>query len=160
MFWHVSVLPSVCPRGGYPYPIMLCNIVQNAMGQTSGGCPARSSQGGYPARSSRGGVPCQGGYPAGGTLLGGEFYPARGGTQLGQQKEYSLHGGRYASCVHAGGLSCFNRCLHNRRRKRECIAQQSLREQMQGKNLRYLLSFQNLSLVGCYWPYNAQVKCT
>ena len=29
-----------------------------------------------------------------------------GGTQLGQQ-EYSLHGGRYASCVHAGGLSCF-----------------------------------------------------
>ena len=30
-----------------------------------------------------------------------------GGTQVGQQKEYSLHGGRYASCVHAGGLSCF-----------------------------------------------------
>ena len=29
-----------------------------------------------------------------------------GGTQLGQQKEYSLYGGRYASCVHAGGLSC------------------------------------------------------
>ena len=29
-----------------------------------------------------------------------------GGTQVGQQKEYSLHGGRYASCVHAGGLSC------------------------------------------------------
>ena len=35
------VCPSVCPRGGggthYPYPIMLCNITQNAMGQTRGG---------------------------------------------------------------------------------------------------------------------------
>ena len=59
--------------------------------------------GGYPARSSWGGVPCQvqpGGYPGwGGTL-------ARGGTQLGQHREYLLHGGRYASCVHAGGHSC------------------------------------------------------
>ena len=32
--------------------------------------------------------------------------PGRGGTQLRQQKEYSLHGRWYASCVHAGGLSC------------------------------------------------------
>ena len=31
--------------GGYPYPIMLCNISQNAMGQTPGGYPARSSWG-------------------------------------------------------------------------------------------------------------------
>ena len=30
---------------------------------------------------------------------------------LGQQKEYSLRGGRYASCVHAGGLSCFSEYL-------------------------------------------------
>ena len=101
---------------------MLCNISQNAMGQPGGG-------GGYPARSSwgGGGVPCQvqpGGvpWPGGGTLVGG--YPGRGGTlaggvypgwggtlpgggtQLGQHREYLLHGGRYASCVHAGGLSC------------------------------------------------------
>ena len=90
--------------GGYPYPIMLCNITQNAMGQTpGGGYPARSSWGGgYPARSGRGypakggtllGVPCQG-YPAGGTLAGGYLpggYPSRvppgqvrmGGTQVG-----------------------------------------------------------------------------
>ena len=50
-----------------------------------------------------------GGTLAGGVVpwLGGGGYPARGGgTQVGQQKEYSLHGGRYASCVHAGGLSC------------------------------------------------------
>ena len=29
-----------------------------------------------------------------------------GSAKIGQQNEYSLHGGRYASCVHAGGLSC------------------------------------------------------
>ena len=145
-----NVLTRVCPsihpsinlsihRGEYPYPIMLCNISQNAMGQP-GGYPARSSWGGtlaglYPAwgvpclgGTLPGGVPWLGGYPGrggtlaegypgqgstlvggypawGGTLAGG--YPAgRGGTQLGQHGEYLLHGGRYASCVHAGGLSC------------------------------------------------------
>ena len=55
---------------------MLCNISQNAMGQTPGGgtLPGPAGGGvhcwvqpdGYPA----GGVPCQGGYPAGG-------YPVR-----------------------------------------------------------------------------------
>ena len=101
----------VCSHpGGYPYPIMLCNISQNAMGQTEGGTlpgPAGGGTlagGGYP-----GGVPCQGGPCWGGTQVGTP--PARsgwgGGTQLGQHREYLLHGGRYASCVHAGGLSCF-----------------------------------------------------
>ena len=91
MFWHASVHPSVCPQGGYPYPIMLCNITQNAMGQTPGGVPISHNAlqhypefhatdtgvGGYHARSS-GGVP-HGGYPAGGTLLGGTLlgYPGR-----------------------------------------------------------------------------------
>ena len=55
-----------------------------------------------------------------GTLLGGTQvgYPPAGGdgggTQLGQQKEYSLHGGRYASCVHAGGLSCSLKNYHSK----------------------------------------------
>ena len=68
--------------------------------------------GGYPARSRWGGpwvppsrVPPQ-------AMSGWGYPPPRpgqegGGTQLGQQKEYSLHSGRYASCVHAGGLSCY-----------------------------------------------------
>ena len=74
------VCPSVCPQGGgYPYPIQLCNITQNAMGPWPGG-----------------------------VTLAGEGYPGWGGTQLGQHREYLLHGGRYASCVHAGGLSCVN----------------------------------------------------
>ena len=99
-----NVLTRVCPsinlsvhRGGYPYPIMLCNISQNAMRQP----------GGYPDPPPPGGVP-RSGYPPGGGYRG-PGTPPGGGTRVGQQKEYSLHGGRYASCVHAGGLSC----LHN-----------------------------------------------
>ena len=47
--------------GGYPYPIMLCNITQNAMGQPGGTLPG-SGQGGT----------LVGGYPGwGGTLTGG-----------------------------------------------------------------------------------------
>ena len=73
------------PPGGYP-----------GWGGPWSGTPL----GGYPGR---GGTlvryPPRPGQDGGGTLLGG-------GTQVGQQKEYSLHGGRYASCVHAGGLSC------------------------------------------------------
>ena len=127
-------MPWGRPWGGYPYPIMLCNITQNAMGQTPGGVPCQVQLGGVPcwggtlpggypdrvhpwpgqdrgwdpgrvpppARSGWGVGPRKGTPPArsgwGGTLPGG--------TQLGQQKEYSLHGRRYASCVHAGGLSC------------------------------------------------------
>ena len=112
-----NVLTRVCPSinlsvhrgGGYPYPIMLCNISQNAMRQrgawsgtppVGGGTPVRyPPRGGYPVRYPRG-VPDQ--VPP----LGGGSGTPRGGTQVGQQKEYSLHGGRYASCIHAGGLSC------------------------------------------------------
>ena len=154
MFWHASVLPSVCPQGGVPISHNALQHFPECHGADTGG------EGGYPARSSRGGevVPCQvqpGGYPArgvpcrggpmlvgvhceGGTLprgvpMRGGYpargypaggvpmprlgypaqgvpcwggYPAKGGTQVGQQKEYSIHGGQYASCVHAGGLSC------------------------------------------------------
>ena len=109
MFWHASVLPSIClstggvpishnalkhfPEcygadtggGGYPYPIMLCNISQNAMGQTLGGYPypimlcniTQNSMGQTPRGGTQpgpaGGVPCQ--VRTGGTLLG--VYPSR-----------------------------------------------------------------------------------
>ena len=61
-----KVMFSVCSHlgEGYPYPIMLCNITQNAMGQLGGGVPCQVQPGGYPAR--------------GGTLAGG--YPGRGVT--------------------------------------------------------------------------------
>ena len=98
---------------------MLCNISQNAMRR--GGTRSGTPLGGYPGqvplpRGVPSQVPPQGGYlgqvppgvPGSGTPGGYPVrYPPRGGTRVGQQKEYSLHGGRYASCVHAGGLSCF-----------------------------------------------------
>ena len=89
-----KVMFSVCPHLG------------------EGELPARSSWGGggtLPGPAGGGGI-CQV-QPGGGTCLGG--YQGRvppgqvrigGGTQLVQQKEYSLHDGRYASYVHAGGL--------------------------------------------------------
>ena len=91
--WGGGTLPG--PAGGRGYPA------------GGGGCPA----GGVPCLGVTlpRGVPCLGGYPGrvplgqvrmGGTLLGG--------TQLEQHREYLLHGRRYASCVHAGGLSCFD----------------------------------------------------
>ena len=74
-----TLILLVCPQGGYPYPIMLCNISQNAMGQLGGGgtLPGPTGRGtlarGYPGW----GVPWPGGYPGwGGTLAGG--YPGWG----------------------------------------------------------------------------------
>ena len=151
-----SIHPSVCPQGGggYPYPIMLCNISQNAMRQWRGGTrtPPGGTRSGTPPGGYLGQVPPRGGVPGSGTPPGGvpgsgnppgggypgqvpppggggtrlrypppggvprsgtppggypgQVTPPGGGTRVGQQKEYSLHGGRYASCVHAGGLSC------------------------------------------------------
>ena len=80
-------------------------------GTLPGGVPCQE---GYPAR----GYPAGWGYPARGTHIGyappGRVHPPpwpgqdRGrGSQIGQQNDYSIHGGRYASCVHAGGLSCW-----------------------------------------------------
>ena len=46
-------------------------------------------------QSSRGGVRSSRGW-------------GRGSAKIWQQKELLLRGGRYASCVHAGGLSCFH----------------------------------------------------
>ena len=67
-----NALTRVCPsinlsvhRGGYPYPIMLCNISQNAMRQRRGG--TRTPPGGTWVRYPPGGVPGsgtpRGGYP-------------------------------------------------------------------------------------------------
>ena len=120
MFWHVSVHPSVCPH-------------------LEGGTPARSSQGGSPARSrwgypNRGRVP-QWGYPnrgtpmgiprTGGTIMEGSpiggtppwipppHQTCPGGTLMGGSPLSSTWyaRGRYASCVHAGGLSCSCFCF-------------------------------------------------
>ena len=131
MFWHVSVLPQIClstggggqssvqpggggaqssvqPGGGVSGPARRGGQVQpeGGSGPAGGGSgPARG------VRSSQGGqVQPEGSGPAGGGSGPGSW--GGGSAKIGQQKEYSLHGGRYASCVHAGGLSCYKLQLH------------------------------------------------
>ena len=77
-------------------------------GQSSQGGLGQSSQGGGSGQSSQGGQVSSWGVRSVArgvrSVAGGS---ARGGSsKIGQQNEYSLHGGQYASCVHAGGLSC------------------------------------------------------
>ena len=97
------------PCWGYPGGGVPCQV-------QPGGYPAGGTLvGGYPARSSWG-VPCQvqlGGVtlpsPAGGVPWLGVGVPCRGGypgwgsTQLGQHREYLLHGGRSAGGYPGGG---------------------------------------------------------
>ena len=73
-----------------------------------GGGQGQSSWGGGVSQSSRGG----GGWVSqreGGSVrsVSRGVEGGVGSAKIEQQNEYSLlHGGRYASCVHAGGLSC------------------------------------------------------
>ena len=100
--------------GGYPIPGL------------AGGIPhPRSDWGGYPIPGLAGGVPHPSGTPL--TRSGWVPPPPRPGTgypppdlglgtplDLGwgtpppQHSEHLIRGGRYASCVHAGGLSCYD----------------------------------------------------
>ena len=91
---------SGTPPGGYPGQVPPGGVPGS--GTPPGGY--LDPPGGYPGQVPPGGVP---GPPTGVPGSGGvPRPPPGGGTRVGQQKEYSLHGGRYASCVHAGGLSC------------------------------------------------------
>ena len=81
-----------------------------------GGChSADSAREGEGVSQPGGGSVSWGGVsqPGGVSQLGGGGQPgesAGGGSgglaKIGQQNEYSLHSGQYASCIHAGGLSC------------------------------------------------------
>ena len=118
-----KVMFSVCPHlGGVPISHNALQHFPECHGAAGGGTlPGPAGGGTLP-----GGVPCWGGYPAGEVPCRGgthvRYPPGRipppsqagGGTQLGKHREYLLHGGRYASCVHAGGLSCFVKTFHQR----------------------------------------------
>ena len=67
-------------------------------------CPHLWGEGGGGQPGQEGGGQWGGQLGVGGVQPGGGVW---GSAKIGQQNEYSLHGGRYASCVHAGGLSCF-----------------------------------------------------
>ena len=83
MFWPVSVHPSVCPHGGTPPG-------------RGGGDPGQVWLGEYPSQAQIGG---------GGTPSSLQGVP----PSTGQQMEYLIRCGQYASCVHAGGLSSTSR---------------------------------------------------
>ena len=117
------------PPGGYPDPPggYLGQVPPPPGGYRGQVPPQGGTQtplGGYPDQVPpyRGypDPPGEGGYPG--------QVPPPGGTRVGQQKEYSLPGGRYASCVHAGGLSCYHlpmpignkKVLHERKRHTAC----------------------------------------
>ena len=71
----------VCPHGGgYPYPIMLCNISQNAMRQW-GGVRVPPPGGGTQSGPGPGTPPGGFGYPPGG--VPGQVPPPGGGTRSG-----------------------------------------------------------------------------
>ena len=74
-----------------------------------GGVSPADSAGGGGGSVQPGGFSWGGGQLAagGGSASGGGSAGGGGGgsAKIGQQNEYSLHGGWYASCVHAGGLS-------------------------------------------------------
>ena len=80
---------------------------RNYPNQLTGGYPGQLMEG-YPIQP-------KGGYPIqlmGGTPPGKGVPPSRG-TPLPEQHSVCLRrGGRYVSCVHAGGLSCFYINLH------------------------------------------------
>ena len=118
-------VPQSGPAGGYPHPALDRGWVPPCgwgypIQPLMGGTPIQPwTVGGYPPIQGWMGVPPwfrDGGKPPssdGGTpLQPGMGYShldlGWGSPLLGQQKEYSLCGGRYASCVHAGGLFCCN----------------------------------------------------
>ena len=108
--------------GGYPGRGVPCQVQPG--GYPDWGVPCQVQLGGYPGWGGTlpgpvGGVPCQvqlGGYPGWGVPWPG------GGTQLGQHREYLLHGGRYPSCVHAGGLSCIQFILTIDKNRKKLIS--------------------------------------
>ena len=109
----MSVHSSVCPQGGTPpgqggTPARSSRGIPQPGPDGGGGTPARFSWGGgYPSQV-RWGVPwpgLTGGYSRWGTP---GVTPLAGVLPVtGQQMEYLIHHGWHASCVHAGGLSCF-----------------------------------------------------
>ena len=91
-------------RGGYIFSLCVCLHPGGVSRPADGGRGTPSSWwwGGVPhPTDGGGGGPAPGTPPAGGPRPG---YPP---PHQEQHSVYLLRGGRYASCVHAGGLSCF-----------------------------------------------------
>ena len=98
---------SVCPQRGTP----VRSRQEGTPARSRWGYPGQAQMGGYPSQVQMEGILWPGPdreYPGqvqmGGSLPPGMGYPPPG---TGQQMEYLICCGRYASCVHAGRLSYF-----------------------------------------------------
>ena len=99
--FHRCLSVLTCGGGGVPQPGGHLLGYPPQPGR-DGRTPARGCLPGVPPPNQVGtGVPQPGGCPPG--------VPPLPGTGL--HMEYLISGGRYASCVHAGGLSCFLKIL-------------------------------------------------
>ena len=94
---HRGGVPRPAPGGGGTPSSWLGGVPRPAPG--GGGYPIQLARGGYPIPGLGGGTPPAGVPPR----LG--YPPPHPGTCYGR--------GRYASCVHAGGLSCLFNCSTN-----------------------------------------------
>ena len=113
---EASLPPAyVVRREGNSFTLLVCPHLGRVSQLTQPGGGSASWGGGSVSRSRGGsasrGVGCHGGG------LGQSGGQGGGSAKIGQQNEYSLHGGRYASCVHAGGLSC----IENEFEERSCF---------------------------------------
>ena len=101
------VCPSVCPQGGEGWVSGGGGVGQV---QLPGGRGGSAGGEGWVSRGGRGGSAM--GRGEGWVSHGGEGWVSggRGGSATGGEGG-SGPGGRYASCVHAGGLSCWPRCF-------------------------------------------------
>ena len=115
---------SVCPRLGGTYPGLWSQVLSQVSGPVvflrGYSCPrleggTQVTDGGFSSTRQRGTPVPGGGYPISGFLQTRQGYPpppqegqdwSTPRPKTEQQSEYLLHGGRYASCVRAGGLSC------------------------------------------------------
>ena len=114
--------PSGQPEGGVPYPADRGYPISGSDGgiptqvQTGVGYPILGLNGGTPSQVQMEGTPSQ--VQTGGTLgypppgLDGVNPPPPPNWETEQHSEPWPRGGRYASCVHAGGLSGFKFIYH------------------------------------------------
>ena len=92
-------------RGSTPSQVWDRGVPHPRSGQRGEVPHSRSRQGGgYPIQQT-GGVPHPG---LSGVPPPWDEVPPLPNQKTEQHSEHLLRGGRYASCVHAGGLSCFN----------------------------------------------------
>ena len=117
MFLHVFVCLFTLVGGGrLPHPTNE-GVPHSQVRMGEGGTSFPGLDGGYPIPGLDGRVPSSqvwmGGTPlprsGQGVLWMGFPAPCQ---ETEQHSEHLLRGGRYVSCIHAGGLSCFTVCIH------------------------------------------------